>query len=104
MLQQYSSMSITGAYLLACLASERGIVLRGAFVNPTPMMCYRACLEMLHGVRLLISWVDCHGVVVGQLVDILHAHCRLQQLGAGSALLGGFCGRRCWMGWAVGHG
>ena len=65
--QQYSSMSMTGAYLLACLASELGIVLRGAF-NPTPMMWYRACLEMLHGVRLLISRADRHGVVVGPLV------------------------------------
>ncbi len=63
--QQYSSMSMTGAYLLACLASEQGIVLRGAFVNTTPMMWYRACLEMLHGVQLLISWVDHHGAVVG---------------------------------------
>ncbi len=66
--QQYSSMSMTGEYLLACLASERGIVLRGTFVNPTLMMWYRACLEMLHGVRLLISWVDCRGVVVGRFV------------------------------------
>jgi hypothetical protein len=65
MLQQYSSMSMTGAYLLACLASEQGIVLRGAFVNPAPMMWYRACLEMLHGVGLLISQVDHHGAVVG---------------------------------------
>ncbi len=34
----------------------------------TPMMWYRACFEMLHGVQWLISWVDCRGVVVGQLV------------------------------------
>jgi hypothetical protein len=56
---------MTGAYLLSCLVSEQGIVLRGAFVNPAPMMWYRACLEMLHGVRLLISWVDCRGAMVG---------------------------------------
>jgi hypothetical protein len=83
---------MTGAYLLACLASERGIVLRGAF-NPTPMMWYRACLEMLHGVRLLISRVDCRGVVVGRLVGYLHVLRRLQQWGAGGAA-GGVWGRR----------
>ncbi len=65
MAQQYSSMAMTGAYLLACLASERGIVLRGAFVNPTPMMWHRACIVMLHGVQLLTSQVDCRGAVVG---------------------------------------
>ncbi len=37
-------------------------------MSPTPMMWYRAYFEMLHGVRLLISWVDRRGVVVGQLV------------------------------------
>ena len=37
-------------------------------MSPTPMMWYRACLEMLHGVQLLISRVDRRGVVVGRLV------------------------------------
>jgi hypothetical protein len=80
--QQYFSMSMTRAYLLACLASERGIVLRGAFVNLMLMMWYRARLEMLHGVRLLISWVDHRGVVVGQLVG--YSSCSSLSLTTGS--------------------
>ncbi len=58
-------MSMTGAHLLACLASEQGKVLRGAFVNLMQMMWYRACLEMLHGVQLLISWANHRGAVAG---------------------------------------
>ncbi len=74
-------------------------------MSPTPMMWYRACFEMLHGVQLLISWVDCRGVVVGQLVEYsLHS---LSSLTIGSwwrtagwvlwpALLDGV-GPRSWM-------
>ncbi len=74
-------------------------------MSPMPMMWYRACFEMLHGVRLLISQVDCHGVVVGQLVG--YSLRSLSSLTIGSwwctagwvlwpALLDGV-GRRSWM-------
>ncbi len=71
----------------------------------TPMMWYRACFEMLHEVRLLISRVDCRGVVVGQLVgyssrSLLSLTIRSWQHTAGwilgPALLDGV-GRRSWM-------
>ncbi len=74
-------------------------------MSPMPMMWYRACFGMLHGVQLLISWVDRCGVVVGQLVG--YSLCSLLSSTIGSwwctagwvlwpALLDGV-GHRSWM-------
>jgi hypothetical protein len=69
-------------------------VLRGPFVNPMPMMWHRAYLEMLHGVRLLISWVDRRGVVVGQLVG--YSSCSLS-----SSTIGSWWRTAGWVSWPV---
>ncbi len=74
-------------------------------MSPMPMMWYRACFEMLHGVRLLISWVDCSGVVVGRLVgyslrsslsSTIGSWWRTAEWVLWPALLDGV-GRRSWM-------
>jgi hypothetical protein len=64
-------MSITGpVYCLWYLDSNCGIVLAGALVNPRPMMWYKAWREMLQGVQLVMSWVECCGGADGIMVGI----------------------------------
>jgi hypothetical protein len=50
--------------------SDYGIVLARELVNPRPMMWYKAWHEMLQGVRLMMSWVECRDGADGLIVGV----------------------------------